>query len=132
MTLQQVVLSESEQNAAAVEGVAKISPLPVQHSQIESFYLSQERQVSLKPEFEESLIDPHVKILEYQICMASHCARSNFVRMLRAVPKLDDWDGMIQGIKAKDSTCKEFARIFDPQGSHFNQIILNAYLKSKQ
>jgi hypothetical protein len=124
-------LSESEQHQAALDGITKITPLVAQYTRVETLYLSPERQVSLKPEFEECLTDLYASILEYQIEMASHCARSFPIRLLRAVPKLDDWAGMLAGINDKNSKCREFMSIFDAEQQGYHHETLMSFFEKQ-
>lgn len=75
-----MALSGSEQNAAALEGLAEISPMVARYAKIEDIYLEQQRKhkdtTKLKTQFKTRLIDLYAKILEYQVSMACHCKRS--------------------------------------------------------
>jgi hypothetical protein len=62
--------------------------------------------------------------------MASHCARPFLIRLLRAVPKLDDWAGMLAGLNDKNSKCREFMSILDAeQQGHYHETLMSFFEK---
>ena len=110
----QGALNDSEQHSAALGGLAQVSPIVARYTEVEVMYI-QEKNSRLEKEFENSILDLYVKILKYQVAAACHCKSSTFQRFLRALPKLDDWKGMIEGIKERDTVCREMTRVFDSQ-----------------
>ena len=121
----QGALNDSEQHAAALDGLAQVSPIVARYAEVEVIY-QRKRNTTLEREFEIGLVDLYAEILKYQISAACHCERSTFQRLLRALPKLDDWQGMIQNIKMKDAACQDMTRIFDSQ----DQKLVNFKLQS--
>ena len=97
----------------------------MRYTEVEVIY-QQEKNTTLEREFEIGLVDLYAEILKYQIAAACHCKSSTFCRLLRALPKLDDWKGMIQNIKMKDMACQDMTRVFDSR----DQRLVNFKLQS--
>lgn len=38
---------------------------------------------------------------------------------VRAIPKLDNWSGLLEEISAVDAECRNFTQIFDSEGMDF-------------
>lgn len=121
----QGALNDSEQQSAALDGLAQVSPIVVRYTEIEVMYI-QEKDTRLEKEFEKGLVDLYTEILKYQVTAACHCRSSTFHRFMRALPKLDDWKGMIEKIRAKDTFCRETTQIFDSR----DQRLVNSKLQS--
>lgn len=86
----------------------------------------QEKDTRLEKEFEKGIVDLYTEILKYQVAAACHCRSSTFHRFMRALPKLDDWKGMIEKIDDKDTVCREMTQIFDSR----DQRLVNFKLQS--
>ena len=121
----QGALNDSEQHSAALSGLAQVSPIVARYTEVEVMYI-QETNTSLEKEFEDGIVSLYSEILKYQVAAACHCKRSTFQRFLRALPKLDDWNGMIENIKQKDADCRKMTRVFDSQ----DQRLVNFKLQS--
>ena len=138
----QGALNDSEQHSAALSGLAQVSPIVARYAEVEVMYV-QENNTRLKEEFEKGVVDVYTEILKYQVSAACHCKSSTFHRFLRALPKLDDWKGMIEIIKEKDSVCREMTQIFDSQNQRLvgftlqrlaekNDKMMDTFLKALQ
>ena len=121
----QGALNDSEQYSAALGGLAQVSSIVARYTEVEVMYIL-EKNSTLEKEFENCIVDLYVEILKYQVAAACHCKSSTFQRFLRALPKLDDWKGMIENIKEKDTVCREMTRVFDSQ----DQKLVNFKLQS--
>lgn len=121
----QGALNDSEQHSAALDGLAQVSPIVARYTEVEVMYI-QEKGSRLEKEFEKCIVDLYAEVLKYQVAAACHCKSSTFQRFLRALPKLDDWSGMIGNIKEKDSVCRKMMQIFDTQ----DQKLVNFRLQS--
>ena len=95
MFILQGALNDSEQNAAALDGLAQLAPIVAQYAEIEAIYLNTSSTTLMKS-FEDCLIDLYVHILKYQVAAGCHCKRSTVTRFLRAVPKTDEWAPMVR------------------------------------
>ena len=121
----QAALNDSDQHSAALEGLAQVSPVVARYAEVEVMYI-QENNTRLEKQFEKGMVDLYVAILKHQIAAACHCKSSTFQRFLRALPRLDDWKGMIDDIKDKDAVCREMTQVFDSQ----NQKLVNFRLQN--
>ena len=121
----QGALNDSEQHSAALSGLAQVSPIVARYTEVEVMYI-QEKNSRLEKEFEKAIVNLYADVLKYQVAAACHCKSSTFQRFLRALPKLDDWKGMIESIREKDAVCRKMTRIFDTQ----NQRLVNFRLQS--
>lgn len=134
----------SEQNAAAIEGLAQIAPIITRYARVEEIYIEKRQKnksTNLSKDFRTQVVDLYAKILAYQVAIISHCQRhtiselnsdrtrvfsfflvSNSVpffflaQYVRAIPKLDDWNGLLEGISKVDAECRKFTQIFDSEG----------------
>lgn len=79
---------------------------------IEDVYL-QRGDADLQPDFMENLTVLFTKILEYQATAACHFGRNTFVRTIRSTLQLEDWAGLLNDVKAKDSVCTAYMQLFD-------------------
>lgn len=120
----QGALNDSEQHLTALSGLAQVSPIVAQYTQTELIYI-QEKNSRLGEEFEKGLVDLYMEILKYQVAAACHCKSSTFQRYLRALPKLDDWKGMIEEIKEKDTICPKITQVSNSR----DQKLINSNLQ---
>ena len=111
MFIVQGALNDSEQNEAALDGLAQIAPIVAQYAEIESIYINTSSTTFTKS-FEDCLVDLYVSILKYQVAAGHHCKRSTFVRFLRAVPKLDGWADMVR-LSDPNLSCSHALKIID-------------------
>lgn len=44
---------------------------------------------------------------------------------VRAIPKLDNWNGLLEEISAVDAECRNFTQIFDSEGMNIRLAIRN-------
>jgi hypothetical protein len=77
-----VALSDSEQNPAALQGLARFSPIVAQYAEVEAIYLEHKDSTTLKEDFRKCLVDLYAKILEYQVTVACHCRRNTLGKKL--------------------------------------------------
>ncbi|CAI7573132.1 unnamed protein product [Penicillium pancosmium] len=95
----QIILGGSEQNAAAIEGLAQISPIITRYARVEEIYIEQRQKnqsTILSKDFRAQVVDLYAKILAYQVAIISHCQRHTITQYVRAIPKLDDWSGLLE------------------------------------
>ena len=76
-------MNDSEQTAAALEGLSDISLIICRYTEIEAIYLKNKDTTSLKKDFEGCLIDLYMNILEYQVVTACHCKTNTFSKKSR-------------------------------------------------
>ncbi|KAJ5481902.1 hypothetical protein N7475_000714 [Penicillium sp. IBT 31633x] len=114
-----LVLGGAEQNAAALEGLAEISLIITRYAKIEDVYFEQRQKgedTSLKQDFRSQIVDLDAKILMYQIAIISHSKRRSILQYARAIPRLDEWEKLLEDILRVDAECRKFTQIFDSQG----------------
>ncbi|KAJ5642154.1 hypothetical protein N7490_006154 [Penicillium lividum] len=112
----QLVLSGTEQNAAALQGLAQISPIITRYAKVEEIYIEQRREnqaIDLNKDFRTQVVNLYTNILVYQGTIISHNKRNRLVRYARAIPKVDDWNKLLQDIVNLDAECRNFTQIFD-------------------
>lgn len=76
--MQQFALSGTEQNAAALEGLAQIFPIITRYAKVEEIYIQQRQKhpdAKLNKDFKVQVVNLYVNILTYQIAVTSHCKR---------------------------------------------------------
>jgi hypothetical protein len=77
-----MALNGAEQNTAALEGLAQISPLVARYAKIEELYIKHRNDTKLNKAFRACLTDLYVTILRYQVSVAHHCQRNKFGKFL--------------------------------------------------
>lgn len=78
------------QNAAALKGLGEISSMVTRYAKIEEIYFERTQRSSdtkLDKEFRALVVDLYVKILMYQVSIASHCKRSRIGKFKGYVSK---------------------------------------------
>ncbi|MCJ1467129.1 hypothetical protein MMC07_005751 [Pseudocyphellaria aurata] len=81
------ILLNIEQNSAALASYASITLLIHQYESVENTYAKR-----MKDDFfEQSLVEFYAKILTCEVALARYFERNEFVKFLRAIPKVDDW-----------------------------------------
>jgi hypothetical protein len=111
----QLITNDSQQHKAALEGLEKITDLIDLYAGVEDEYLGRDEFSPLQTKFAEKLEILYFEILEYLAKAACHFDRDTVQRMLRNIPKIDDWDGQVQKIMSSDEACRRFANKFDSQ-----------------
>ncbi|KAJ5724453.1 hypothetical protein N7493_006181 [Penicillium malachiteum] len=111
-----LVLSGTEQNAAALQGLAQISPIITRYAKVEEIYIEQRREnqaVDLNKDFRLQVVNLYTSILVYQGAIIAHSKRSRLSQYARAIPRIDDWNKLLQDIVDLDADCRKFTQIFD-------------------
>src|SRR5882757_5517019 len=65
-----------------------------------------QKDLDVKIQFEKTVTELYVKVLEYQIRMACHYARSRVQRYLRNVAMRDDWKSILASIKQYEQSSR--------------------------
>ena len=100
-----IIVNFSEQEKAAKSGLDKIAHLLARYAIVEQKVLvNMDREILKK--FEESLVDMYAKVLEYQVVAACYYGKHTIQRYVRAIPKLDDFTGLLVEIQEKDDACR--------------------------
>ena len=95
----------SEQEKAAKSGLDKITHLIARYAIVEQKVLMNMDREILN-EIEASLVDLYAKVLEYQVVAACYYGKHTIQRYVRAIPKLDDFTGLLVEIQEKDDACR--------------------------
>ncbi|KAJ5721536.1 uncharacterized protein N7483_009470 [Penicillium malachiteum] len=114
----QLILSGAEQNAAALQGLAQISPIITRYAKVEEIYIEQRQRsqaIDLNKDFRTQVVNLYTTILVYQGTIISHSKRNRLVQYARAIPKVDDWNTLLQDIVNLDAECRKFTQIFDSE-----------------
>ncbi|PYH48700.1 uncharacterized protein BP01DRAFT_110544 [Aspergillus saccharolyticus JOP 1030-1] len=82
------VLSDTEQNAAALQGLAEIAPLITRYAKVELCYWTEnQRKKDTADKFEQDfralLVELYVKILVYEMSIVAHCRRGRLGGIFR-------------------------------------------------
>jgi hypothetical protein len=79
-------LNNSEQHEAALEGLAKASPIVTIYSEIEVIYLEHADSSRLTKEFEKSLIKLYKDVLVYNVTAACYFNKSKLDKNYVSLP----------------------------------------------
>jgi predicted nucleic acid-binding protein len=131
LDLCQVAITDCELHEAAIEGVAKISPLIFRYTQCEALYMQEES--DFKDHFENSLIGLYASILDYQISLAPYFRRWSLTRILRATINRDNWSALLDTIEKRRKDFMELAHIYDArQAQSAQSTILSLLTEDKE
>ena len=95
-----------------IEGLNSISDL-LRFYRIVENDCSQAADLSGYSEFGQAIEDLYSSIFEYQTRMICHLSQSVLKRGLRGTLKLDDWEGMLQKVRAHDEMCTRLSRYYN-------------------
>ena len=99
-----LALNLSSQEQAAKSGLDKVSMILARYSAMEGVYIQQDG-VKLTKTLEDLLVELYTKILEYQAVAACFFSKSSLGRYGRAIPKWDDFVGVLKEVQDLDSEC---------------------------
>jgi hypothetical protein len=126
----QLVLNDSKQTDAALNGLAEISTLIPRQAVVEDLYLNRVEHY-LKATYHKSLTDLYTKILEFQATAACNYNRNTLLRGLRSTLQLDDWSKLLQEVKTKDVACNELMHVFDSMDQKSGTLLLHETLRQQ-
>ena len=101
--LPQLLLSPTQENGAAIEGLDCIIHLMTIYKWQENIYLSKDPRMDLI----DSMKNLYVKILEYEATLLIHVHQNPPKRWVRDVFKAGDWLDRMKDIQKLDSRCRE-------------------------
>ncbi|MCJ1243178.1 hypothetical protein MMC30_000375 [Trapelia coarctata] len=107
-----LILNDSEQHTAALDGLEDVTKLISRYNAVEQAYLKRET-ASLKDEIEVVVIQLYTRILEFQAKAACYFDRSTPSRILLNILKADDWAGLLKQIEKLDTQCRELQHNYD-------------------
>ncbi len=104
-----LVLNLSSQEHAANSGLDKISMILARYSAMESVHSHQDN-IKLTMTVENALVDLYAKILEYQAVAGCFFSKRTLARYGRAVPKFDDFIGILKEVEDLDNDCTKLIK----------------------
>ncbi|TVY25039.1 Vegetative incompatibility protein HET-E-1 [Lachnellula hyalina] len=122
-----LILNDSTQHKAALDGLEDISSLVAKYIAIEDVYV-QSHQVDPKAEsndaFEASIIKVYSSILRFQVEAALHFHRPTMARTVSNIVQSVDWTGLLSKVKESDAECVAFTSMagLATLGSNLNGI----------
>ncbi|KAK4691497.1 hypothetical protein P7C71_g5516, partial [Lecanoromycetidae sp. Uapishka_2] len=99
-----LILNLSSQEEPAKSGLDTISMIVARYAALESVYFQQDS-IKLTKNFENTLVDLYAKILEYQAVAACFLGKRTLARYGSAIPKLDDFVGVLKEVQDLDEEC---------------------------
>ena len=110
--------------------MASLAPIIARYTRIEAIYVHGQRK-SLIIEFADLLIDLYKQILTAQVEMILFYSRTSTGRFFTSIIPKHDWQGILQGIRAQDGTCRTFASIFDAEDAEDHATQLRTMLRNQ-
>src|SRR5438034_423185 len=105
----QLFLNPTEQDRANLEGLDYISTLIHRYAVLERIYCQRDKLSDanspqdvgrLRVDFETDATELYTRILEYQARSACRFSRHKITNVARDIIKADNWDGLLEQIKA--------------------------------
>lgn len=112
---QQLVVNDSTQRAAAIDGLEYISQLVCRYAQIEHIYLQGE-EFELRKNLEAAILKLYTQTLEYEVRAARQFNRKSSHQTMRNVVQADSWDSILDTVKASEEECDKLRTIIDSKG----------------
>ena len=81
---------------------------------VEKEYLKRDESTLIK-KFKQKLENLYFEILDFLASAACHFDHNTLTRMLRNIPKIDDWEGRLRRVRELDTGCRKFATTIDSE-----------------
>ncbi|KAH0559465.1 hypothetical protein GP486_004019 [Trichoglossum hirsutum] len=101
-----LVVNDTIQRTAAVNGLEKVSRLIPRYTEIERVYFQGE-EFALKGDLEAAVIKLYAHILEFEARAACQFSRSTMFQAARNIAKADDWEGVLVKIDELEMACEK-------------------------
>ncbi|KAF7868766.1 uncharacterized protein EAF02_009502 [Botrytis sinoallii] len=100
-----LVSNDFEQNEALLEGLEKLSDIIARYTEVESVYLNTAVAGDVDIQLELRVIKLYACILKFQATAACYLSYSTLKRLMRNLPKLDDWSKLLTEVTSEDENC---------------------------
>jgi hypothetical protein len=107
-------VNDSKQRTEAIKGLEDISALVHRYAEIERIYL-QDRDLTLRGDFEAAVMKLYTQILEYEARAACQFSRNTALQVARNIVEADSWKDIVESIKVSETACEKFMRIIDAE-----------------
>ncbi|KAF7941076.1 hypothetical protein EAE99_000713 [Botrytis elliptica] len=108
-----LVSNDFEQNEALLEGLEKLSDIIARYTEVESVYLNTAVAGDLDIQLELRVIKLYACILKFQATAACYLSYSTLKRLMRNLPKLDDWTKLLTEVTSEDENCYRWVSLQD-------------------
>ncbi|KAF7927550.1 uncharacterized protein EAE98_005932 [Botrytis deweyae] len=108
-----LVSNDFEQNEALLEGLEKLSDIIARYTEVESVYLNTAVAGDLDIQLELRVIKLYTCILKFQATAACYLSYSTLKRLMRNLPKLDDWSKLLTEVTSEDENCYRWVSLQD-------------------
>ncbi|KAF5879411.1 putative sesquiterpene cyclase protein [Botrytis fragariae] len=105
--------NDFEQNEALLEGLEKLSDIIARYTEVESVYLNTAVAGDLDIQLELRVIKLYTCILKFQATAACYLSYSTLERLMRNLPKLDDWSKLLTEVTSEDENCYRWGSLQD-------------------
>lgn len=106
MALLQLLVNETQQRKAAIDGLEYISKLIRRYTLIEGIYL-QDNTLALEDELKLQIRKLYKQILEYEAKTVCQFDRNAAYQTVRNVSGVDKWKDMLESVKATEHACEQ-------------------------
>jgi hypothetical protein len=97
-----------------LKGLEDITDFIDLYEGVEKEYLKRDES-TLIIKFKQKLEDLYLEILDFLASAACHFDQNTVKRMLRNIPKIDDWEGRLRTLADLDTGCRKFATKIDSE-----------------
>ena len=108
----QLIVNDSHQRTAAVDGLSEIAVLIYRFAEVERLYLRDQTGAETTA-LEAEVVKLYRTILEYQIRIICQLDRNNAHQFARNVVEADNWRGYLEKIRACEAACKDYMALLD-------------------
>lgn len=106
------MVNDTQQRAAAIDGLEYISKLVRRYTEIEHIYLQGE-EVTLRSDLEAAITKLYGQILEYEARAVCQFNRNTAIQIARNIVEADSWENILVNIKASETGCDQLKAIID-------------------
>jgi hypothetical protein len=104
----QLITNDSHQHETVLNGLDDITDLISLYSDVEREYLRKDES-AVEKNFARKLEALYVHVLEFLVKAACYFDLNTAQRLVRNLPKLDDWDFLIRKIRESNEVCQRLA-----------------------
>ncbi|MCJ1229232.1 hypothetical protein MMC12_005897 [Toensbergia leucococca] len=108
----QLVVNDSKQRTAAIDGLESISETIRRYTEIELLYLQSDER-TLRSDLETTITKLYSQVLEYEARAACQFSRNAAVQFARNVVEADNWNDILEKVKLSEIACEKLLRIID-------------------
>ncbi|KAI9762073.1 MAG: hypothetical protein M1840_001482 [Geoglossum simile] len=119
-----LLVNDSKQRAATIDGLEYISTLVRRYAEIERIYLQggehtlkadRSEECMLRKELEIAIMKLYRQVLEYEARAVCQFNRNTALQIGRNIVEADGWGDIVGSMKASEMTCDELMRVIDAE-----------------